>query len=354
MGRTGRQRITIADVAARARVSIKTVSRVLNDSPEVRAATRQRVEDAIRELDFVADVHARRLAARRTATIGLVVPGLRNLYSYYLFDIIRGVIDRADEAGYQALIIPALRVGAEDAYVRFLREGHADGLVVLLRKENRVQVARLGASGLPAVAIDDGLLRVGIASVTADNRGGARAAVEHLIRLGHRRIVHLAGEPGFGCTDERAAGYREALVAAGLGDRVRVVAADHARATGFRTTRELLGSERPPTAVFAAADDTALGALDAVRAHGLTVGRDVAVVGFNDTRMALEADPPLTTVHQPLPEFGRRATSLLLSQLEGDERARRQEVLPCHLVVRNSCGAAAPDPGVRYPVGTVV
>ncbi|HJR50294.1 MAG TPA: substrate-binding domain-containing protein, partial [Gemmatimonadales bacterium] len=276
-------------------------------------------------------------------------PGLASVYSLYLFDIVRGVVERAAAAGCRAVILPDMPAAAgceedQDDYVRFLRERHADGLVVLLRPENRARTARLMRAGLPAVAIDDGLLAADLPSIAADNRQAARAAVEHLIRLGHRRIAHIAGMPVFGCAHEREAGYREAMAAAGLAGEAIVVGGDHLRRTGFRVTQALLASPRPPTAVFCACDDTALGAMDAARSMGLTVGRDLACVGFNDTRAAAEALPPLTTVHQPLSEFGRQATDRVLDWLEtGGPPSSRREVLTCHLVVRRSCGALPPD-----------
>jgi LacI family transcriptional regulator len=369
------KRATIFDVAARAGVSIKTVSRVINNAPSVRGATRERVMRAVADLDFAADARARGLAGGRSGTIGMVAPGLASVYSLYLFDIVRGVVERAAAAGCRAVILPDMPAAAgceadQDDYVRFLRERHADGLVVLLRPENRARTARLLRAGLPAVAIDDGLLAsdlpsvaadnrqagdvepdalarclADLPSITADNRRAARAAVEHLIRLGHRRIAHIAGMPVFGCAHEREAGYREAMAAAGLAAEAIVVGGDHLRRTGFRVTQALLASPRPPTAVFCACDDTALGAMDAARSLGLTVGRDLACVGFNDTRAAAEASPPLTTVHQPLSEFGRRATDRLLDWLEtGGPSSPRREVLTCHLVVRHSCGALPPGP----------
>lgn len=341
------RRATISDVAARARVSIKTVSRVLNNLPNVRMDTRERVVRAIADLDFVADIHARRLAARRSQMIALVVPGLASVYSQYLYDIIRGVIAEAETTNFQAVIVPVpARSPLENSYVRFLREGHADGLVVILRPQNFAQVDRLARSGLPVAVIDDGLLRPKAPSVAADNRSAARIAVEHLLRLGHQRIAHLAGDPVFGCTAERAAGYREALEAAGLGSEVTIVGDDHIRESGRHQTRQLLDSIHPPTAIFCAADDLALGAMDAARERGLVVGRDLAIVGFNDTRMAVEATPPLTTIHQPLFEFGQSATKLLVNQIEGTTRLIEHQTLSCHLVIRSSCGVALRESAV--------
>ncbi len=338
------RRAKIADVAARAAVSIKTVSRVLNGAPEVHVATRERVQRAMADLDYVANVHARRLAARRIHVIGLVVPGLVELYSFYLHEIVRGVVVTAEAAGYQAIIVPAMQhPGSPDDYVRFLREGHADGLVVVARPENLPEITRLGEAGLPAVAIDDAFLGPNLASVTTNNRAAARAAVEHLIALGHRRIAHLAGKAEHGCSHEREAGYRDALIAGGYEHEVLVVRGNYSRASGFRLADQLLALPSPPTAFFCANDEMAAGALEAASRRGRRVGSDLAIVGFDDMPYAADLHPPLTTIHQPISEFGRRATEILLEQLRAASPLVRHEVLPCHLVVRASCGAVRPE-----------
>jgi DNA-binding LacI/PurR family transcriptional regulator len=256
--------------------------------------------------------------------------------------VVQGVLATAEEAGYRTFIIPGqTHAQPEDEYVRILREGHVDGLVVLVRPANLQHIARLAESGLPAVAIDDGLLRPNLPSVRADNHGGARIAVEHLLGLGHRRIAHIAGPSVFGCSHEREAGYRAALATAGLGGAACVVEGGFERPGGLHAAEEMLGMAQPPTAIFCANDVTALAVLEIARRHGLRAGRDLAVIGFDDTRAAEAADPPLTTVHQPLVDFGRRAGQMLVARLQGTPSPVRHEVLGCRLVVRSSCGARA-------------
>lgn len=351
MSQTRLARSTISDVAARAGVSMKTVSRVLNDSPSVRPATRERVLRAMAEIDYVANVHARLLAGHRQSLIALAVPSVSDLYGFYLHDIVCGFVDSVEAAGGQAVIVPGqLRDSQADTYVRFLREGRADGLVVIVRPENLPQVKQLARARLPVVAIDDALLDPPVTSVLIDNRTGARAAVEHLISLGHRRIVHIAGQRGFGCTLERESGYREAMLAAGLDEGISVIQGDHRRPTGLSLGLDLLMQPRPPTAVFCANDETALGVMDAAHRRGLRVGRDLAIVGFDDTAAARAAVPALTTVHQPLVEVARQATRLLLGQLQGKNGNAKPAALPSRLVVRESCGTRFPE-NARAMVG---
>lgn len=332
-------RPNISHVAARAGVSIKTVSRVLNESPGVRPTTRERVLTAMSELDFVANVHARLLAGHRQSLIALVVPSASDLYSFYLHDLVCGFVDAVEGAGNQALIVPDRHgAGDTDRYVRFLREGRADGLVVIVRPGNVSQVARLAKARVPIVAIDDALLDPPVTSVKIDNRTGARSAVEHLIDLGHRRIVHLAGKRDFGCTFEREFGFREAMLAAGLNEGISVIPGDYRRSTGLRLGLELLDQDQPPTAVFCANDELALGVMEAAHRRGLSVGRDLSIVGFDDTSAARAADPRLTTVHQPLGELAQRAVRLLFERLQGSERRDQSLVLPSRLIVRESSG----------------
>jgi DNA-binding LacI/PurR family transcriptional regulator len=337
---------TLEQVAALAGVSRATVSRVVNGSPKVSPVVRAQVERAVAKLGYVPNRAARALVTRRADSVALVVsePHARFFSEPFFAGMVRGVSAALAETGVQLLLLIAQGLPDRGRVERYVVGGHVDGvLLASLHGDDPLPVA-LERAGVPAVLVGrpaGGVPRsIGTAPasyVDADNRGGARKAVDHLAGLGRRRIATIAGPQDMGVGLDRLEGYREGLAAAGLAAADDLVeAGDFTEEGGAAAMERLLRRPgRPVDAVFAASDLMAAGALRALRAAGRRVPEDVAVVGFEDSAVARYAQPPLTTVRQPIEEMGRQATRLLLAKVAG-QAGGMHLILDVELVVRAS------------------
>lgn len=332
------------DVAALAGVSTTTVSFVLNDraGANISPETRRRVREAAEQLGYHPHASARGLAGGRSHTIGLVVRQSPEQVAEdaLLAETLRGVAAAARSARYRVLVEP---LGARDgSYADLIRSRGTDGLVVSGPRIDDAELGRLVADGAPVV-IQGSLPGVDIPSVDVDNEAAAQGATAHLIELGHRVIGCITNAPfDYAAARERRDGYRKALEAAGLRyDDDLVVEASFDAASGRRAMSRLL-ERRGLTAIFAASDVVAFGAMAAIREAGLRVPEDMAVVGFDDIPLAAYFDPPLTTVHLPAHDLGRAAGLALLDRIDG-RAGEARTVLPTELVIRSSTGPPAPS-----------
>ncbi|MEU8673272.1 LacI family DNA-binding transcriptional regulator [Streptomyces sp. NPDC048560] len=330
---------TLEEVAALAGVGRGTVSRVINNASGVKASTRRAVQRAIDELDYVPNVAARSLAGRRADAVALVMTETdwRLFGEPFFSEIVRAVGDALTESGVQ-LLLTLVRTDAErQRLVEFVRGGRVDGaLLMSVRAEDRLP-DMLADAGLPTVLLGRRSGDERVTYVDADNAGGARDAVGHLVRGGRRTIAAIAGPPEMHVAQCRLRGYREALKDAGLQEVASLVAqGDFTEASGRRAMAGLLQLHPEVDAVFAASDSMAAGALAALRAAGRRVPQDVAVVGFDDFELAEQTEPPLTTVRQPMEEIGRTMVRLLLEEMEQPKVAWRHVILRTRLVVRES------------------
>ena len=339
---------TLEQVAALAGVSRATVSRVVNGSPKVSPVVRAQVERAVAKLGYVPNRAARSLVTRRADSVALVVsePHARFFSEPFFAGMVRGVSAVLTETGVQLLLLIAQDVpGSPDPpgrgrLERYVVGGHVDGVLLASLHGDDPLPGTLERAGVPAVLVGRPAGGVGATPasyVDADNRGGARAAVEHLIRRGRRRIATITGSLDMGVGLDRLAGYRDGLATAGLAGAGELVEpGDFTEEGGAAAMARLLARPGDPVdAVFAASDLMAAGALRALRAAGRRVPEDVAVVGFEDSAVARYAQPPLTTVRQPIEEMGRQATRLLLAQIAG-EAGGMHLILDTDLVVRSS------------------
>ena len=323
---------TIFDVARLAGVSHQTVSRVLNDLPNVRPATRERVEQAIKQLRYVPSQAARALVTRRSRTIGLVATGLPD---FGPSSIVLHVNESARDAGYAVITtnladsaVSTLRSAAE-----MLIRQNVEAIVLLAAERSAVDAFDGWELGVPLVALASET-RGRARRVTIDHYGGARTAVSHLLELGHMDIRHIAGPEGTMDAEERLRGWRDRLADAGL------TASDPSRGdwspeSGFRLGQALL-AEGVPSAVFVANDQMALGLLHALDAAGLSVPGDVSVVGFDDIPEAAHFSPPLTTMRQDFTALGRDAMAAVLALLQDEESPKHPPPLAPQLIVRAS------------------
>lgn len=328
-------RVTIAEIARRARVSKTTVSRVLNDKDDVDAATAIRVREVIAATGYTPSARAVGLARGRTQTVGMFVPGLT---WPWMGDVLQGVADVLEARGY-GLLLNTMNRG-ERSLAQFARHVSAkafDGLLLIAPPGTLDYITGLHESGLPVVMVDDRGENPGFPSVATDNAAGAATAAAHLLDLGRDRLALVTGPAGFGCTRDRIAGFRSALAARGVAvDDDLVVEGDFTRDSGREAVEQLLAAGREFDGVFAHNDYMAVGALDALRAAELAVPADVAVVGFDDIAVACHTRPALTTVRQPSREMGEAAARLLLGLLDGEAAPTAPVVLPTSLVVRES------------------
>lgn len=328
---------TLADIAQRAGVSIMTASRALNGRSGVAESTRERVVGIARELGYVANVSARGLVGGRMNILGMVVP---DLATQYTGEVVAGAGQAANDLGFDLLLYTTSSdLGRERERSVLLTNGLADGILAVLPQNPENILGALSKSGMPVVIVDHRGSSTNLPAIGVENYNGARLAVEHLVQLGHRRIGFLAGAAGVECSSERLRGYREGLINAGLAfEDALVRPGEFRQPNGFRATTELLALERPPTAIFAANDLSAFGAIEAIKERGLRVPDDVSVIGFDDIPMASQIYPALTTVRQPLNQMGASAVNLLVSMISGLNPVSKRVSLPTELIVRASTG----------------
>lgn len=331
-------RVTIADIAREAGVSLPTVSRVLNGRNDVSPATRRRVEELLARHGY------RRRAPRAENRANLIDLVFNDLDSPWAVEILRGVEKVTHEAGVGAIVSAVHhRATSAQQWLVGVRARNSDGAILVTSELAPQLHAELSRLGMPTVVIDPaGVPTFDIPTIGATNWAGGRSAVEHLLSLGHRRIGMIAGPPTLLCSRARLDGYRAALDVAGAEtDDALVRQGDFSHESGFAQGTALLDLDRPPTAVFASSDQMALGVYEAARQHGLRVPDDLSVVGFDDLPQARWSPPPLTTVRQPLAEMGLAAARTLLQLVQGESPDVLRVELATHLVVRHS---SAPPP----------
>ncbi|MBG6184248.1 LacI family transcriptional regulator [Arthrobacter sp. CAN_A214] len=333
--------VTISAVAAAAGVSVPTVSRVLNGRSDVAPATRERIEMLLREHGY------RRRGSVSPARAGLIDLVFNDLDSPWAVEIIRGVEEAMNAERISVVVSAVHRRGGADSTRRWLETLEArpsDGAVLVTTDLDSFLHAELQRLHLPVVVVDPaGVPDLEVPTIGATNWTGAVTATEHLLRLNHRRIGFVAGRPGLWCSRARLDGYRAGLDAAGIPfDPALVREGNFDYGSGFQAGSQLLALAEPPTAIFAASDQMALGVYEAARQRGLRVPDDLSVVGFDDLPEAGWAAPPLTTVRQPLAEMGVLAARTLTRLINGETIESPRIELSTKLILRESVRALAP------------
>lgn len=337
---------TMNDVARKAGVSNKTVSRVMNNEPHVKEELRRRVQAAAAEVGYVPSTSARQLRGRRSYSIHMVSHSDR---SSYVNAIQFGAVQACQERGYQLMISLIERIDEQEwgqihaRFAKLVEAGKPDALLLVpplsnddrlaeVLDEFKIPVARIGPHDLPGSAI----------TVKIDERAAAREITQHLIDHGHRRIAFQRGKEDQNATHERFRGYRDALEDAGLSfDPSLVLPGNFEFASGLAAGDELLSRSDPPSAVFAANDDMAAGIVMAAHRRNLPLPETLSVVGFDDSDIADRTWPALTTIRQPLVEYGAIAVNRLIDSLARPDAEQTRDVsLGFDLVVRDSVGDA--------------
>ncbi|HST65242.1 MAG TPA: LacI family DNA-binding transcriptional regulator [Mycobacteriales bacterium] len=332
-------RPTLEAVAALAGVSRGTVSRVINDSPQVSPRARDAVRRAIDELGFVPNRAARALVTQRTDSVALVVSESEERFfaEPYFASIVRGISSALTGSGMQLLLAVAQSPAEREQLENYLTGQHVDGVLLVSLHGIDTLPARLESRGVPTVLGGRPLGERPAVCVDADNRGGARQAVAHLVARGRRRIAAIRGPQDMAVGQERHTGYLDGLAEAGLdADESLVEPGDFSLESGAAAATALLERRPDLDAIFAASDPMAIGVLRVLRAAGRRVPEDVAVVGFEDSPTAPHTEPPLTTVHQPVEDMGREMVRLLLERIAGAPADDSLVILPTHLVIRGS------------------
>jgi LacI family transcriptional regulator len=326
-------RVTIMTIAREAGVSVPTVSRVLNGRADVSPGTRERVERLLRQHGY------RRRGARQPGRAGLVDLVFHKLDSPWAVELIRAVEEVTHAAGVGTVVSAVHRQTAPTRqWLQNLRARASDGVIFVTSDLTTDVYLELQGQGVPVVVVDPaGGAAPDVPTIGATNWAGGRAATDHLVSLGHRRIGFVAGPERLLCSRARLDGYRAALEAAGIGVDERLMRpGDFLPESGFAAAGALLDLPDRPTAIFASSDTMALGAYEAARQRGLRVPDDLSVVGFDDLPAARWSSPPLSTVRQPLAEMGALAARTALRLAQGETVENPRVELATDLVVRDS------------------
>ncbi len=326
--------ISIKDVARQAGVSIATVSRVLNKQGSVKKANRLAVERVIKKLNFKPNVSAQRLAAaRHSNAIGLVVPRYSDIFhSFYALQVLQGV-----GLGVERLKLDLLLhiTSGED----FLNTSAVEGIIFADIIGNEEEVDSVMGSGIPCVVMNYYSKDLPLSCVAIDNFGGAKQAVEYLIKMRHERIATITGELKSQVSIDRLNGYVRTLEKNNIEKNTNYIRyGDFGRESAINATKELLKLKNPPTAIFAASDEMAVGAIQVCLESGVKVPGDVSVIGFDDNPLALGFSPvAITTIRQPLHKMSLVAVETLDKIINKKAKSNKKIVLPCELIKRASC-----------------
>lgn len=321
-------------MADRAGVSTSTVSHVINETRYVSSDLQARVRQAMAELGYRPNALARSLRVKRSDTLGMIVPDIANAF---FAEIVRAVEDVAFQQGYSLFLCNSERdLEKERLFTSVLVEKQVDGIVFVAVGASMELVEQL-ADVTPVVVIDRELAGLAVDVVLADNLAGGKMAAQHLVDLGHRRIACITGPSDLSLSAQRVIGYREVLQQAGVAyDERLVLRGSFDFASGYQCTAQLLALDEPPTAIFACNDVMAMGALRAAAEAGCRVPQELSILGFDDAPLASYTTPPLSTVAQPVPDFGQTAIRMLLERIQDHALPPRRALLPMRLVVRAS------------------
>ncbi len=337
---------SIKDIARIARVSHSTVSRALRESPLVNPDTAERIRRIAAESGFRTSAVARSLATSRTSTIGVVVTSIADPF---VAEVVGGIEDEANAHNYSVFLANCnADPGRELKVVQSFEDRRVDGIVVTASRVGALYGSLLERMRIPIVLLNNQHPSKFAHSVRIENFEASRAAVGHLIGLGHRRLAYIGDRFGYGSDSERFSGYRAALDEADVPFRPDfVVHGDGKVEGGIHAMKSLLAAPELPTGVFCYNDVTAIGALKAIRLQGLKVPDDISLVGFDDLPLALYMDPPLTTVRQPKHEMGRMAMEVLLKLMAGSA-ADQDLAVAGALIVRQSTAPPKENPQCNY------
>jgi LacI family repressor for deo operon, udp, cdd, tsx, nupC, and nupG len=330
--------VSIKDVARLAGVSVATVSRSLARPEKVAIRTREKVMKAVQQSGYVTNVLASNFRRRKTQTIIVLVPDIANVFYSRIIQEIESI---AREHCYQILLGETRQsLELEQSYGDLALRRQADGIISLgmhIPFKCRKSRKSVDPQWAPLVMVCEYLGGIPVPSVTIDNRRAAYDATQHLLELGHRDIAYIGGANDFSLSKDRLKGFKSALARAGLrAGKGNIHSGDFTPAFGHEAATIILGQSTRPTAIFCASDELAIGAMSAAHGYGLSIPKDLSIIGFDDIEIAAFGSPPLTTIRQPMAELGRCATGMMLQILSGSPPIEPHVILPHELVVRGS------------------
>ena len=329
--------IGIKDIAAMLNISVSTVSRAFRDTHDVNPETRQKVLALARELNFKPNQNASALASGSTKNIGVVIPFITN---YYFSMVISGIQQEAYERDYNVILyVTNDNLAREKSLLDNLSTSSLDGLLISISSDSYTNdhFEQLMARGLPIVFFDRVPNDIQASKVVQDDFAGSFQATEYLLQQGYTRVAHIAGPENLKFTQQRLQGYLEALKTNHIGiDESLIIHSGFSQAHGAEDTQRLLALPQPPDAIFAVNDRKAVGAIQTIKNAGLTVGRDIGVIGFTNDPISTVVEPNLTTLEEPALDIGRRSCALLIRHIKNQDFEIQDIVLPGRLIVRHS------------------
>lgn len=341
MSHPAKSHLTLEDIAQLSGVSRSTVSRVVNQQPNVSEPVRQRVLGVIQQTGYHPNLVARGLASQHSNVLGLVIPRSAQAFfaDPYFPRLTQGVAQACNEHNYTlSLFLFHTKEDEQHLFPRLSRPGLVDGIIIQATHADDDLFNQLGQSDIPFVVAGRPVNLPDASYVDVDNVSGAYTAVRHLIHLGYRRIATVTGVLNTTAGQDRLQGYCKALADSNIDfDENLVAEGDFSQTSGYYCARRLLNQR--PQAMFVAADMMALGAQRAIHEQGMKVPDDIAIVGYDDLPIALEANPPLTTIRQPIRRLGIKLVQTLLDVIENGSKPPRKVIFGTELVIRESCGA---------------
>jgi LacI family transcriptional regulator len=326
----------LKDVAKAAGVSVATVSRMLNGSLDLPAATKQRIDDAIASLKYQPNPHARRLSRGRSDTIGLVVPDIANPF---FATMVAAIEEAANDRGLAVSLYATLnRTGREVAYLRLIEHNHVDGLVFVTNHPDDGELAELINRTGKVIVVDEDVPLAAVPKLFCDNFQGGQLAGRHLAEFGHRHVLYVGGPDAMISTQRRFNGLCEGLRER-FGDDVSIrrYSGEYTVACGREMAWRFLEEGMPATAIFASSDEIAIGMIEVLREKGISIPEDLSLIGFDDVSPLHLFAPPVTAIRQPVRAIGQRALSLLLeTNWQESKSLATEELVPVEIVVRKS------------------
>jgi len=337
-----KQRITMEDIAKSAHVSKMTVSRVFSSKPGVSNATRQRILEVAEHLGYNLPQHLSH-SFNTNKVIALLIPDYPTIY---LGEILRGISHAATQLNCDLMLYThtlfKLAIDPNNTLSAF-HTGLIDGALLIAPREYETLVAEVNRYDLPYVIIDHRSETNSEASVTATNRKGMLDATRYLLALGHTRIGFVTGRMDIVCSHDRLQGYKDGLLEVDIPIQDDLILeGDFRQSSGFQLAQQLLRSDNPPTALLMSNDLMALGAMEAALINGLTIGKDISIIGFDDVFIASQSHPPLTTVRQPLKDMGAVALDILVALQQQRPMLSFTNELPTELIIRETTGRPTP------------
>lgn len=338
--RRSKRSLTIQDVAKAAGVSVSTVSRVLNNKDDIAPETYERVKAVIADMGYTSSLAARSMRSLRKNVLGLIIP---DAGAPFPIEVMKGVNRAISTLEYDLIIYTCgdtrkhFTADREKKFVSLLNNSVTDGVIVVTPEATHFN------TNAPVVAVDPHYEINEYPSVISTNWEGAMEAMGHLLNLGHQRIGFISGRYDLQSTNRRLLGYQDGLAKAGIPiDPELITQGDFSADSGLKCARQLLSLTKPPTAIFAANDEMAMGVYQAAHEAGLSIPEDLSVVGFDNIPEASQSEPGLTTIHQPIQEMGKIAVQMLLKLIEGEPLEENIIKTPTCLVIRDSCQALEP------------